>query len=86
MGSSTPFWLATCAWQKNLRRYHADALINGLTFDRHAEEIAVSAFSKGINLARHRFLEDPLGAPLIPDWNRMITRDTRFLNLLNSGC
>jgi glucosyl-3-phosphoglycerate synthase len=52
--------------EDNLRRYHADALINGLTFDSQAEEIAVAAFSKGIDIARRSFLEDPLGMPLIP--------------------
>jgi glucosyl-3-phosphoglycerate synthase len=31
--------------EDTLKRYHADALINGLTFDRHLE-IAVAAFSK----------------------------------------
>jgi len=69
--------------EDTLRRYHADALINGLTFDRHAEEIALSAFSKGINLARRSFLEDPLGAPLIPNWNRVIAALPDFLTMLN---
>jgi len=71
--------------EDTLRRYHADALINGLVFDRHTEEIAVAAFSQGINIARHSFLEDPLGVPLIPNWNRVIAAIPDFFNLLNSA-
>jgi len=71
--------------EDTLRRYHADALINGLAFDRHAEEIAVAAFSQGINIARHSFLEDPLGVPLIPNWNRVIAAIPDFFNLLNAA-
>ncbi len=56
-----------------IARYHADAMINGLTFDRHAEEEAVGAFSRGIRLAAEAFLSDPLGQPLIPNWNRVLS-------------
>ncbi len=71
--------------EDTLRRYHADALINGLTFDRHSEALAVAAFSKGINLARRAFLEDPLGVPLIPNWNRVIAALPDFLAQLNEA-
>ena len=71
--------------EDTLRRYHADALINGLTFDRHSEELAVAAFSKGINLARRAFLEDPLGVPLIPNWNRVVAALPDFLTHLNEA-
>jgi glucosyl-3-phosphoglycerate synthase len=55
-----------------ITRYHADAIINGLQFDRHAEEEAVHAFSRGIRLAAESYLADPLGQPLIPNWNRVV--------------
>jgi glucosyl-3-phosphoglycerate synthase len=55
-----------------ITRHHADARINGLLFDRHAEEEAVHAFARGIRLASESFLADPLGAPLIPNWNRVV--------------
>jgi glucosyl-3-phosphoglycerate synthase len=71
--------------EDTLRRYNADALINGLAFDRHAEEIALSAFSRGINLARRSFLEDPLGVPLIPNWNRVVAAIPDFFGQLNTA-
>jgi glucosyl-3-phosphoglycerate synthase len=52
--------------------YHADATLNGLTFDRHAEEEAVHAFARGLRLAAESYVADPLGAPLIPNWNRVV--------------
>lgn len=71
--------------EDTLRRYNADALINGLAFDRHAEEIALAAFSRGINLARRSFLEDPLGVPLIPNWNRVVSAIPEFFGLLSTA-
>jgi len=54
-----------------ISRYHADALINGLFFDRHEEEVTVEAFARALHLAADAFMEDPLGVPLIPNWNRV---------------
>jgi glucosyl-3-phosphoglycerate synthase len=71
--------------EDTLKRYHADALINGLKFDRHLEEIAVATFSKGIDLARKSFLDDPLGAPLIPNWNRVIAAIPEFLSVMETA-
>jgi len=63
-------------------RYYADAMINGLEFDRHVEETAVDAFSSAIRISMERFLEDPLGAPLIPTWNRVTSAFPSFLEML----
>jgi glucosyl-3-phosphoglycerate synthase len=63
-------------------RYHADACINGLTFDRHAEESAVELFVKGIRTAGEHFLADPFGIPLIPNWNRVTSALPDFLDEL----
>jgi glucosyl-3-phosphoglycerate synthase len=60
------------AAQEAIRRYEADAAINGLQFDRHEERTAVEAFLKGIKLATDGFLEDPLGVPLISNWSRVV--------------
>ena len=58
--------------EDTLLRFHHDAMLNGLDFDRHGEESAVEAFSRAVQLASKQFLEDPLGLPLIPNWNRVV--------------
>src|SRR6266536_1640156 len=68
-----------------LRQYAADASINGLTFDRHEEEVAATTFVRSIRVAAQTFLEDPLGAPLIPNWNRVQSALPGFLDALNAA-
>jgi glucosyl-3-phosphoglycerate synthase len=68
--------------QDTITRYHADAAINGLLFDRHDEEGMVAVFSEALRTAYQRFLEDPLGAPLIPNWNRIAAAIPDFLEQL----
>lgn len=53
------------------RYYAADAAINGLVYERHEEEMAMAMFAQSIRAASASFLEDPLGSPLIPNWNRV---------------
>ncbi|OUT68686.1 MAG: glycosyl transferase [Planctomycetaceae bacterium TMED10] len=60
------------AAQDAIRQYHADALINGLQFDRHAEEIAVEGFAEQIMAAGTAFREDPAGGESIPNWTRVL--------------
>lgn len=57
--------------QDTMRFYAADALLNGLKYDRHEEELAVSTFARSIRLAAKAYLDDPLGHPMIPNWNRV---------------
>ncbi|MCK9201447.1 MAG: glycosyl transferase [Gallionella sp.] len=57
--------------EDTLMKYEADAMINGLTFDRHEEAKAVEAFSRAIAMASQAFVENPMGNPLIPNWNRV---------------
>lgn len=66
--------------QDTITRYHADAAINSLPFDRHEEEVMVAAFAEALKLACARFLEDPLGAPLIPNWSRITSALPTFLD------
>lgn len=66
-------------------RYHADAAINGLTFDRHVEESAVELFARGVRMAGEMFLEDPFGIPLIPNWNRVAAALPEFLDELKAA-
>ncbi len=68
--------------EDTIKRYYADAMLNGLKFDRHAEELAVSAFAKSLGMAASEFIEDPLGLPLIPNWNRMLAAIPDFFERL----
>jgi glucosyl-3-phosphoglycerate synthase len=51
--------------------YSADAQINGLDFDRSAEESAVAAFAHSLRDAAAQFLADPLGSPPLASWERV---------------
>jgi glucosyl-3-phosphoglycerate synthase len=57
--------------QDTIRRYYADAMINGLEFDLHAEDSAVQLFARSLRAAAHSFIDDPLGTPQIANWNRV---------------
>ena len=57
--------------QDAVASYHADALLNGLRFDRHGEEVAVETFSRALRAAGLGFVRDPMGAPQIPNWSRV---------------
>jgi glucosyl-3-phosphoglycerate synthase len=59
--------------QDAIKRYHDDASINSLFFDRHEEAVAMEAFSVSIKKAGEKTLENPLGIPLIPNWSRVIS-------------
>lgn len=71
--------------QDTIARYYADAALNGLKFDRHAEELAVAAFARSLRQAAADFLEDPLGLPLIPNWNRVLAAIPEFFDLLQDA-
>ncbi len=58
--------------QDAIRQYHADALINGLTYDRHAEEEAVEGFARQVTAAGETFQQDPAGSEAIPNWARVL--------------
>jgi glucosyl-3-phosphoglycerate synthase len=71
--------------EDTIDRYHADAAINGLSFDRHAEESAVELFARGVRMAGELFLEDPFGIALIPNWNRVAAALPDFLDDLRDA-
>jgi glucosyl-3-phosphoglycerate synthase len=66
-------------------KYEADAAINGLEFDRHEEAKAVDAFTRAIALAAQVFMENPLGTPLIPNWNRVTSAIPGILEMLKKA-
>jgi len=68
-----------------ITRYHADAMINGLIFDRHEEETAVETFAQALKLAIDEFFADPLGTPPIPNWARVSSALPGFLGALHEA-
>lgn len=71
--------------EDTINRYQGDAWINGLTFERHAEETAVDTFARGVRIASEQFFEDPLGIPLIPNWNRIVSAFPNFFEVLRAA-
>ena len=57
--------------QDMIVRYEGDANINGLNYDRHDEGGAVDMFTEVINTTGEVVRNDPIGPPLIPNWNRV---------------
>ncbi len=57
--------------QDLIRQYHADALCNGLNYNRHMEETYVDSFSEVIMESGMDYLDDPSGI-LLPDWTRAL--------------
>ena len=70
--------------QDAIRQYHADAVVNGLAFDRHSEEHAVEGFAERIGVAGAAVLEDPAGTAAIPNWARVIAALPDAPNLLRT--
>jgi glucosyl-3-phosphoglycerate synthase len=53
--------------------YYALAKMNGFVFPRHEEESAVATFARALNSGIEQYMADPLGAPLIPNWARVLS-------------
>ena len=66
------------AAQDAIRQYHADALVNGLAFDRHTEEQAIEGFADRVVAAGEIFQNDPAGGEAIPNWTRVLTALPEF--------
>jgi len=71
--------------QDAVAAYSADAALNGLDLDRHGEELAVETFSRALRTAGLSFVRDPLGAPQIPNWNRVSSALPDFLQTLREA-
>jgi glucosyl-3-phosphoglycerate synthase len=56
-----------------IEQYYYDARINGLEFDRHAEEGSVDVFTQSIMTAGEMYLDHPMELPFIPNWNRVFS-------------
>jgi glucosyl-3-phosphoglycerate synthase len=71
--------------EDTIMKYEADASLNGLKFDRHEEAKAVEAFTQSMARASQVFMENPLGTPLIPNWNRVISAIPGILEMLKKA-
>jgi glucosyl-3-phosphoglycerate synthase len=71
--------------QDAIASYSDDAALNGLEFDRHEEEVAVETFTRALAGAGLGFVRDPLGAPQIPNWNRVASALPGFLHELRDA-
>ncbi len=71
--------------QDSTQMYRDDARINGLVYDRHGEATAIEMFTGAIRIAGETIERDPMGLPLIPNWNRVLSAIPNFAaQLLNS--
>ncbi|HEY8551156.1 MAG TPA: hypothetical protein VIL35_14460 [Vicinamibacterales bacterium] len=71
--------------EDTINRYYADAMLNGFSFDRHAEELAVNTFAESLRDAATSFLENPLSQSQIPNWNRVLAAVPDFFEQLLEG-
>jgi len=71
--------------QDAIRKFNDDAAINGLAYDRHAEGNAVDTFARAIDVAAKAVVDDPLGTPLISNWNRVTSAIPDFLDKLRAA-
>lgn len=62
--------------------YRADAIMNDLEFERGAEEFAISVFARSLRDAAASFLEDPLGAAPLPNWDRVTSAAPEVMGML----
>ncbi|MDH7506559.1 MAG: glucosyl-3-phosphoglycerate synthase [Candidatus Thermoplasmatota archaeon] len=74
---SKPFLLSLrVLYQKHakdcIRKYNADARINGIKYDRHLEETTVEKFSQELMSTGNKYMIKPVGSRL-PDWLRTIS-------------
>ncbi|MCB1388974.1 MAG: glycosyl transferase [Rhodobacteraceae bacterium] len=62
-----------------LETYSHDAQMNGLSFDRPAEERSIQLFADNIIQAGQVFLENPQELPFIANWNLVHASEPEFL-------
>ena len=68
-----------------IEQYYYDARINGLEFDRHAEEGSVDIFTRSIMTAGEMYLDNPMELPFIPNWNRVFSAIPDFSEQLQTA-
>ena len=68
-----------------IEMYHNDAILNGLSTDRHREEEAVELFAANIVEAGNTFLEYPMETPFIPNWSRIQSADPDLMRKMRDA-
>jgi len=63
-----------------IETYYNDALMNGLTLDRHEEEATVELFAHNIMKAGEMFLESPDETPFMASWTRVNSAIPDFMD------
>lgn len=53
--------------------YFSDAIMSGLTLDRHKEESTVELFAQNLMKAGDAFLSQPEATPFMPSWSRVVS-------------
>lgn len=68
-----------------MEQYYADAVLNGLTLDRHTEEITIDLFAQNVYKAGELFLDSPMQVPAIPSWKRVVSAIPDFYEQLRDA-
>jgi glucosyl-3-phosphoglycerate synthase len=68
-----------------IEKYNALSLINGLSYDRHAEIEGVEAFVDSLRSAISEFVDDPVGIPMLPAWARVSAAIPDFQDRLHEA-
>lgn len=66
-------------------RYHNDAVINGFTSYRHAEETMVEMFAQSIMDAGDQFVNNPMETPFIASWARVMSAMPDIFERMNAA-
>lgn len=59
-----------CA-QNAIRQFADLSTLEGLAYDRHAEDVLAEEFVRMLETAGEEFIANPFGSPQIPTWNRV---------------
>jgi glucosyl-3-phosphoglycerate synthase len=70
--------------QNRIRQYHAEAVCNGLEYNRHEEETNVDVFAKMLMEAGESYITEPTEL-LLPDWMRAIAAMPRIRERLREA-
>ena len=63
--------------KESIRKYNADAHINGIKYDRHLEETIVEKFSNELMSTGNKYMTKPVGTRL-PDWFRTLSARSKI--------